>query len=150
MKFWDASAIIPLCLEEPWSPHLRRVTEQDETIIVWWATPVECYSALARLRREGTLQADGEDQARYILGRLGTAWTEIQPVQEVRRQAERALRLHPLRAADALQLAAALVWAQGQPFGLDFVCLDGRLRDAAYREGFVVVPSSELWRHNTA
>ncbi len=38
MKFWDASSIIPLCLEEPWSPHLRRVTEQDETIIVWWAT----------------------------------------------------------------------------------------------------------------
>ena len=131
MKFWDASAIIPLCLEEPCSPHLKRVTEEDETVIVWWVTPVECCSALARLRREGTLQADGEDQARYILDRLSTAWTEIQPGQEVRRQAERALRLHPLRAADALQFAAALVWAQGQPFGLHMVCLDRRLREAA-------------------
>ncbi len=112
-------------------------------MIVWWATPVECYSALARLRREGILHADGEDQARYILDHLTTAWVEIQPGQEVRRQAERALRLHPLRAADALQLAAALVWAQGQPSGLHVVCLDRRLREAAYLEGFLVMPEAE-------
>jgi predicted nucleic acid-binding protein len=77
------------------------------------------------------------------LDRLAVAWTEVEPSQEVREQARRALRLHPLRAADALQLAAALVWIQGQPGGQHFVCLDRRLREAAQREGFLIFPSSE-------
>ncbi|MEE8292728.1 MAG: type II toxin-antitoxin system VapC family toxin [Candidatus Tectomicrobia bacterium] len=143
MKFWDASVIIPLCLEEPRTPLLKKVSEEDEAIVVWWGTPVECYSAFARLRREGVLSADDEDQACYILGRLATAWTEVEPSQEVREQAQRVLRLHPVRAADALQLAAALVWVQGQPFGQHFVCLDRRLREAAQREGFLIFPASE-------
>lgn len=143
MKFWDASAIIPLCLEEPWSSHLKRVVQQDATMVVWWATPIECCSALARLRRDGILRPAGEEQAHDILYRLSMAWVEIQPGQEVRRQAERALRLHSLRAADALQLAAALVWVQGRPAGLHMVCLDHRLRAAAYREGFQVLPAMD-------
>jgi predicted nucleic acid-binding protein len=141
MKFWDASAIIPLCLEEPRTPLLKQLAEDDETIVVWWATPVECASALARLRREGILHTSDEDQAHAILARLATSWMEITPSQEVRHHAKRALRLHPLRAADALQLAAALVWVQGQPFGQHFVCLDRRLREAAHREGFVIFPT---------
>ena len=40
---------------------------------------------------------------------------EVLPAEAVREQAARLLRLHPLRAADALQLAAALVWADSPP-----------------------------------
>jgi predicted nucleic acid-binding protein len=69
-----------------------------------------------------------------------TAWTEIEPSVVVREQAARVLLLHPLRAADALQLAAAIVWANGQASGHEFVCLDHRLRDAAQRERFIVLP----------
>jgi hypothetical protein len=50
------------------------------------------------------------------------------------------LAAHPLRAADALQLAAALVWTGEAAAGEAFVCLDERLRDAARREGFEVLP----------
>jgi predicted nucleic acid-binding protein len=82
-----------------------------------------------------------EHQARQVVTSLAAEWTEIQPSQEVRKYAERALLLHPLRAADALQLAAALVWTNGHGTGHDFVCLDQRLRDAAHREGFQVLPS---------
>jgi hypothetical protein len=46
-----------------------------------------------------------------------------------------------LRAADALQLAAALVWCQGDPLQHGFVCLDQRLREAARREGFTALPN---------
>lgn len=59
---------------------------------------------------------------------------------EVRNQAIRLLGLHPLRAADALQLAAALVWADRRPRGHPFVCLDAGLREAAHAEGFSVLP----------
>jgi len=59
----------------------------------------------------------------------------------VREQAQRALRLHPPRAADSLQLAAALVAATHQPGALPFVCLDERLDDAAVRERFETYPA---------
>ena len=75
-----------------------------------------------------------------MLRALMSAWTEVEPTGLVREQAGRVLRLHPLRAADALQLAAALVWCQGDPIYHAFICLDQRLREAARREGFPILP----------
>ena len=65
MKFWDASAIIPLCLEEPWTPWLSEVLAEDTLMIVWWGSLVECWSAFARLRREGLFQTRDEEHARF-------------------------------------------------------------------------------------
>jgi uncharacterized protein len=143
MKFWDTSAIVPLCLDEPWTPFLTQVLAEDALMVVWWGSLVECWSAFARLRREGFFQRREEEQARLLLAHLATAWTEVLPSQAVRDYIACALQEHPLRAADALQLAAALVWTQGQPIGHPFVCLDHQLRTAAQREGFVLLPSSE-------
>ncbi len=39
MRFWDASAIIPLCIEEPHSKKARKIVGSDEEIIVWCGTP---------------------------------------------------------------------------------------------------------------
>lgn len=142
MRFWDASALIPLCLDEPRTGRLRKVAREDPAIVAWWGTPVECYSAFARLRRDGILTRAEEDQARQVLTRLATAWTEIQPARDVREGAARVLLLHPLRAGDALQLAAALLWARGRDTPGHFVCLDQRLRDAAQREGLLVIPET--------
>ncbi|MDH4154696.1 MAG: hypothetical protein OEV01_12990 [Nitrospira sp.] len=141
MKFWDASAVIPLCLIERQSKVLKKLIGEDEAIVAWWGTPVECFSALARLRREEALTEIEEEQARLLLRTLQRVWTEVEPTNVVREQAGRVVRLHPLRAADALQLAAALVWCQGDPSQHGFVCLDLRLRDAARREGFTVFPT---------
>ena len=142
MKFWDASALIPLCLEEPWTSFLMQVLVEDALMIVWWGSMVECWSAFVRLRREGFFHTNDEEQAHAMLARLATAWTEVLPSQPIRDYAARTLQVHPLRAADALQLAAALVWVQGPPGGESFVCLDHRLRAAAQREGFLLVPSA--------
>jgi predicted nucleic acid-binding protein len=141
MRFWDASALIPLCLQERQSTALKRLAQEDESLAVWWGSSVECLSAFARLRREAVLSETEEEQARVILRALQGAVTEIEPTPAVREQAGRVLRLHPLRAADALQLAAALVWCQGDPLQHGFVCLDQRLREAARREGFTVFPN---------
>jgi predicted nucleic acid-binding protein len=141
MKFWDASAIIPLCLEEPRTPVLRNIVEQDGAVAAWWATPIECFSAFARLRREGIMTRTGEDQARQVLMQLAAQWTEIQPSREIRDRAGRLLLLHPLRAADSLQLAAALTWATDHATEQHFVCLDERLGEAAQHEGFTLLPA---------
>ena len=65
----------------------------------------------------------------------------IAPTVALRERAGRLLRRHPLRAADALQLAAALAWTEHAPGGERFVCLDDRLRVAATREGFAISPA---------
>jgi predicted nucleic acid-binding protein len=51
----------------------------------------------------------------------------------------RFLRVHRLRAADALQLAAAFTAAERRPVSLRVVTLDERLADAARKEGFALV-----------
>ena len=139
MKFWDASAVVPLVVSEPPSDALIGLLEADAAMVVWWGTPVEIASALARREREGALSADGATRALERLRSTARAWHEVLPVDAVRTGAQRLLRLHPLRAADSLQLAAAILASEHDPESLEFVGLDERLNEAARREGFPVV-----------
>jgi predicted nucleic acid-binding protein len=102
-------------------------------------TPVEVWSAVCRLRREGLLDSPGVRTARRRLRALVDRWIEIDYLHAVRQRAQRLLETHPLRAADSLQLAAALVLVADQPDRFAFVTLDERLAEAAEREGFDVV-----------
>jgi len=140
VKFWDSSALVPLLLEEPRSGLMREVAAADGSLAIWWASPVECSSAVGRLRREGVITVAEEDEIRRSLAALAGCWTEIEPTPTLRNEAVRLLLNHPLRAADALQLAAALAWSGGSVRGHEFVCLDDRLRLAARNEGFTVLP----------
>ena len=144
MMFWDASAIIPLFIDGPQTGIVRKIAEGDSAIAAWWGSPVECCSAFARLRREGSLKAGEEDRIRHLLSILTGAWTEIEPGRDVRDTAERLLLAHPLRAADSLQLAAAIIWAGRNTKDCPFVCLDQRLRAAARSEGFTILPAAEI------
>ena len=137
MRFWDSSAVVALILEQPLSARARALLHDDPDVAIWWATPVECASAFARLRREALMDAAEEAAAGRFLDRLQRSWYQVLPGDQVRAQALRVLRLHPLRAADALQLAAALEWA-GTPPSATLVTFDERLAEAAGREGFVV------------
>jgi len=112
----------------------------DGDIVVWWATSVESASVFARLHRDGYLSPRDLANAQALLSTLQQAWTEVLPAETVRLQATRLLSIHALRAADALQLSAALTWARSQPLGHPFVSLDARLRSAALVEGFAVLP----------
>ncbi|HBR17922.1 MAG: hypothetical protein A3G39_05625 [Deltaproteobacteria bacterium RIFCSPLOWO2_12_FULL_43_16] len=140
MMFWDSSAIIPLCIEEPQTKLVQQLIRKDGSIAAWWGSLIECYSAFARLRREGFLKAEEEDHVRDILTILSDAWTEIEPGADIRDIAGRLLMIHSLHAADALQLASALIWAGKRPKGHHFVCLDVKLREAARKEGFALFP----------
>lgn len=140
MRFWDASAIVPLLVSERWSDRIGELAREDAAIVVWWGSRVECASALRRREREGALDPVGTRQALALLDELSAAWSEVLPGDAVRSQAERALAVHPLHAADALQLGAALAWRREPPKAAELVCLDERLRDAAAREGFALLP----------
>ena len=140
MRFWDTSAVVPLCVVEPATPQVRRLADADPSLVVWWGTRTECVSALARRRRDGQLAAQAEQRARRVLSALAAEWSEVLPSEPLRLRAERLLGVHALRAADALQLAAALLWARGETVIHTVVSFDERLREAARREGFQVVP----------
>jgi predicted nucleic acid-binding protein len=139
VRFWDASAIVPLLVSEPATDAVLSLLEGDPEVLVWWGTPVECVSALARREREGALSSAGAGAAVERLRQLAGAWQEVLAVDAIRTVAQRLLRVHPLRAADALQLAAAVVASEHEAASLPFVCLDERLADAAAREGFPIV-----------
>src|SRR5205807_7991395 len=112
---------------------------EDPEMVVWWSTEIECLSALARREREENLSSDEFVAAAADLAAFAANWQEVAPTRDVRENAKRLLRLHPLRGADALQLAAALTVAENDPSSLGFVTLDVRLRDAASRQGFTVI-----------
>ena len=142
MRFWDSSALVPLLAAEPATRPMLALYLQDPEAVVWWATPVECASAVARLEREGGLGIESATQAFARLDALAASWLQVEPSDEIRETARRLLRVHPLRAADALQLAAAIAAAERRPPTMTFVTLDDRLRAAAAREGFAL-PSEE-------
>ena len=142
MKFWDASAIVPLLMTEASTRHVQALAAKDPAMLVWWGTEVECASAIARLEREGTLEEPAAVRAFDRLKQFAAGWHEIDPSDAVREAAVRFLRVHPLRAADSLQLAAAFVAAERRPASLEIVTLDDRLGAAARTEGFVLVETA--------
>ena len=144
MSFWDSSALVPLLVREESSAAIGKRYRGDHAPIVWWGAEVECASAVARLEREGTLSSRGGTEAFRRLDTLIRAWHVIEPVAVVRETARRLLRVHELRAGDALQLGAALVAAEGRSPTLEFVCLDERLSAAARLEGFAVMGRTGL------
>ncbi len=139
MIFWDTSALLPLIVDEPKTGPLRAVWKRDSGMVVWWGTSVECASALARVGRDGIISDGQVDSARDLLQTLAASWTEVLPTDGVREHAGRLLLRHPLGAGDALQIGAAMVWADDRPSGHPFCTGDERLAEAARLEGFKVV-----------
>jgi len=139
VRFWDSSAIVPLMVVEAGSARVRNWFDSDSEIIVWTLTRLELLSAIARRRREESHSAAMLTVARRNILRAWDGWSEITAVELVRRHAERLVESYPLRAADALQLGAALIAAEGDPTNLELVTLDRNLADAAEREGFAVL-----------
>lgn len=138
MRFWDASAVVPLVLREAASTSVGAAYEEDPHLLVWWGTTLECVRAVRRREREGVIDASHATVALERLDVLARHWDEIQPVEDVRARARRLLYVHSLSTGDALQLAAALIACDDHPRGQGFVCLDRQLADAARREGFDV------------
>ncbi len=142
MNYWDASALVPLVIAEPATRRVRAWLERDPLIVTWAWTRVELAGAVERRAREGLLT---RDQRRDAIGRfdaLADTWDEVTDILAVRARALPLLARHPLRAADAAQLGAALLVAEPGGTSIAFVCLDERLTAAAEREGLRVLTTA--------
>lgn len=135
IAFWDSSALVPLCVQQTSTPHAVLLYKTYDAV-VWWATPVEIASVLARLMRMKQLDPIDLAKSRRLARDLADAWSVIQPSDALRAKATRLVERHDLRAPDALQLAAALEWCEDAPRGEVFLTADARLREAAVLNRF--------------
>jgi predicted nucleic acid-binding protein len=133
--FWDTSALVPLCAQQNNSSQAVAFYAQY-AVVVWWTTPVEIASALARLVRTSHLTATEATTAHTLSLRLADSWSVIQPSEIVRNKALQMVESYDLRAADALQLSAALQWCSDAPRSRVFLTADDRLLQAAILNGF--------------
>ena len=138
--FWDSSALVPLCVQQPASQVVRGMAG-NYRIVVWWATPVEIQSAFTRLLRMAQISPPEFADAQRALASLRGSWSEMQPSEPLRAHAEALLQRFPLKAADSLQLAAALLLCDGRPAGRVFVSGDAQLVSAARVMGFKAIES---------
>ena len=140
MRYWDASALVPLVVAEPASNLVLGWLAEDDRIVTWVWTRTEIVSAIERRTREGSLS---RLQRREVLGRfnaLAEIWDEVTDVLAVRSRANALLARHSLRAADAGQLGAALLVQEQLAGPLTFVCLDQRVSSAAELESLRILP----------
>lgn len=140
MRFWDSSALIPLLIRETSSEEMRSLLTGDPDILASLITPIEVQSALWRRRHHGELATDQHAIAEEAFAKLSASWSEIDDIFAARQLALVLITRHVLRAADALQLAAALIACDADPATLPFVTLDQNLAIAARAEGFTVLP----------
>ena len=140
--FWDSSSLVPLCLFEQ-STSLARAFLKQWRPTVWWATPVEISGAIARRVRERRLNESQVDGALEALDALAGHWEMVRPADTLRESAQRLVRRHDLRAADALQLAAAIQWRGAGTERIVFISGDMRLLTAAQASGFQVMSTAK-------
>lgn len=139
MRFWDSSALVPIFVKEAATPDVEEWRAADPGVTTWMMTRVEVLAAIARKKRERPDMAPLWNRAMEDVNEISLRWIEIYDAVAARVHAERIIMEHPLRTADALQLGAALVAADGDPQSLELVTLDRRLGEAARREGFPVL-----------
>ena len=103
-------------------------------------TKIEVFSALCRRLRDRSIGQESFDTAARRMNDFFETVYEIVAIPRVKARALRLLRVHPLRAADSLQLAAVLIATEENTDRLPIMCFDERLTTAARLEGFQVNP----------
>jgi uncharacterized protein len=137
--YLDTSWLVKLYVDEPDSRSIRSITDSDPDLVVSDLAYVEFHSAVGRRRRERRITARA---ASGLLSRFDRDWAHrvrVPVSREVLRGAAVVLAAHPLRTLDAVQLASALLLAEGAPDAPRFGAADERLLAAAVACGLPVL-----------
>jgi uncharacterized protein with PIN domain len=70
VKFWDASAVVPLVVLEKETRECLKLLAKDADVVVWFLTPIEVISALSRRLREESLNPVEFNKAKQQLAAL--------------------------------------------------------------------------------
>jgi predicted nucleic acid-binding protein len=140
--FFDASAVVPLCLPQTSSQRARQAYRIFSKQVVARTTFIEAASAVYKAVRLGQLAGTSAKSAMDRLAQLDKRWTEIELTDRARNLGVDVLAHYDLRAGDAIQLASALIWCKEQPRNRPFVCFDQSLGAAAVAAGFDLIQSS--------
>lgn len=137
MRYYDTSALVKQYLQEAGSSLVLELLRSGDKVYTAHLTYAETHAAFSRRSREGRLT---RETTRRLALRFDKDWETYEIVilsENVLRLARQMLYRHPLRSADAIHLASALLLARTSPTGRwSFVCADGRLCAAAEAEGF--------------
>ena len=137
VRYYDTSALVKQYLQEAGSKLVLELLKSGEKVYTASLTYAEGHAAFSRRTREGRLT---RQTARRLALRFDKDWESYDVVilgEDVLRLARQMVYRHPLRSADAIHLASALLLARTSPTARwSFVCADGRLCDAAKAEGF--------------
>lgn len=139
VAFWDTSALIPVFFKEDSSKILSNLFVERVENVIWDLTPIEIFSALCRRQRQKEISTEEFDRAWRAWQLIESKVYQVRSYESVKDRAVRILRIHPLKAADAMQLAAALVSTKEISQGHYFFTLDRSLCEAANKEGFSVI-----------
>lgn len=140
--FCDTSAIVKLYADEHQSDQVRAL----DSMVVSLVARVEVVAAIWRKHR---IQELTSNEAHLLVGAFEWDWfggsgdtnpkfAIVEMTDQILDTAAQLLALHPLRAYDAIQLAAAVTARREDPDLTDFACFDNQLTLAAQAEGFRV------------
>lgn len=137
VRYYDTSALVKQYLQEAGSKLVLELLKSGEKVYTASLTYAETHAAFSRRTREGRLT---RETTKRLALRFDKDWESYDIVvlsENVFRLARQMLYRHPLRSAEAIHLASALLLARTSPrSSWSFVCADGRLCDAAKSEGF--------------
>ena len=137
MRYYDTSALVKQYLEEAGSKLVLELLKSGEKVYTASLTYAETHAAFSRRTREGRLTRETTKRLALRFDKDWESYDSVVLSENVFRLARQMLYRHPLRSADAIHLASALLLARTSPrSSWSFVCADGRLCDAAKSEGF--------------
>jgi predicted nucleic acid-binding protein len=139
LAFWDSSALIPLCCFQQTTHSAHRIRRQFQRVVAWWGTSVEIRSGISRLGRESAIDNEEKHLAVRQWNTILEGIDLIAPSEKLLGVAVELPETYSIRAMDAFQLAAALVWCAERPRNRPFITADRRLGEAASDAGFDVI-----------
>lgn len=136
--YFDTSALVKLCVHERGTPLAVALWEGADALATSRLADAEVRSVIATAERIGRINAAPAELARERWDQLRPGMYQVEVSATVTDRAAELLGRHPLRAADALHLASALVFEEANP--LLFAVWDKRLAAAGRAEGLTVLP----------
>lgn len=141
MKLYaESSAALAWLLEQEHGELVAETLAQAELIITSDLTLIECDRVLIRAVALNELQESDAAHRQARFNAVATRWTLLALDEEIIERARRPFPSEPIRALDAIHLASA-VTARKAVSDLTMLSLDGRVRKAADRLGFPLLPA---------